>query len=167
MDPHTPNTATSQFIQAVATETMCAYAMLCVDDDDYDEDALPSFGGELDQNQNSTSATSLGVKGKGRAQPYSTTGGGGGGGGGSSNSNSQGLSGNIGSGVGTGGRGGAGQQGSRRTVGGVRVETRYTGVDTLDEPVTATIARDLRSISVKIAQVLYPSRSGAGREVLR
>ncbi|KAL5526474.1 hypothetical protein ACEPAF_8197 [Sanghuangporus sanghuang] len=153
MDPHTPNTATSQFIQA--------------DDDDYDEDALPSFGGELDQNQNSTSATSLGVKGKGRAQPYSTTGGGGGGGGGSSNSNSQGLSGNIGSGGGTGGRGGAGKQGSRRTVGGVRVETRYTGVDTLDEPITATIARDLRSISVKIAQVLYPSRSGAGREVLR
>ncbi|KAL5486111.1 hypothetical protein ACEPAI_7155 [Sanghuangporus weigelae] len=149
MDLHIPNTATSQFIQA--------------DDDDYDEDALPSFGGELSQDQNGTAATSPGGKGKGRAQPYSTSGGGGG----SSSANGQGLSGNIGSGGGVGGRDGAGQQGSRRTVGGVRVETRYTGVDTLDEPVTATIARDLRSIYTKIVQVLYPSRSGTGREVLR
>lgn len=62
---------------------------------------------------------------------------------------------------------------------------RYTGVDTLDEPVSKTIvswlyvwgsldvdkkdlqARDLLSIYTKLVQVLYPRRSGAGREVLR
>jgi len=52
------------------------------------------------------------------------------------------------------------------TVGGMRVETRFTGVDTLDEPVTTTIARDLMSIYTKLVQVLYPRRS-SGREVLR
>ncbi|KAJ1307542.1 hypothetical protein OPQ81_001639 [Rhizoctonia solani] len=52
-------------------------------------------------------------------------------------------------------------------MGGVRLETRYTGADTLDEPVTATIARDLLSIYSKLLQVLYPRRTGAGREVLR
>ncbi|QRV89760.1 protein YIP4 [Ceratobasidium sp. AG-Ba] len=56
---------------------------------------------------------------------------------------------------------------SRQQYGSVRVETRYSGVDTLDEPVTATIARDLLSIYNKLLQVLYPRRTGAGREVLR
>ncbi|KAI9567408.1 hypothetical protein HD554DRAFT_999546 [Boletus coccyginus] len=55
---------------------------------------------------------------------------------------------------------------ARQTVGGIRVETRYTGVDTLDEPVTTTIARDLSSIYAKLVQVLYP-RKATGREVLR
>ncbi|KIY46907.1 Yip1 domain-containing protein, partial [Fistulina hepatica ATCC 64428] len=43
---------------------------------------------------------------------------------------------------------------------------RYSGVDTLDEPVTTTIARDLKSIYTKLIQVLYPRRA-TGREVLR
>lgn len=47
------------------------------------------------------------------------------------------------------------------------VRNRYTGVDTLDEPVTTTMARDLLSIYSKIVQVLYPRRSGDAREVLR
>ncbi|KAF5391621.1 hypothetical protein D9757_002407 [Collybiopsis confluens] len=55
---------------------------------------------------------------------------------------------------------------ARHTIGGVQVETRYSGVDTLDEPVSQTIARDLLSIYSKLIQVVYPRRSG-GREVLR
>ncbi|CAE6410168.1 unnamed protein product [Rhizoctonia solani] len=75
------------------------------------------------------------------------------------------LSGNIGSssGTGTGGH----SNSTRQQYGGVKLETRYTGADTLDEPVTATIARDLLSIYSKLLQVLYPRRAGAGREVLR
>ncbi|CCO28938.1 Protein YIP4 AltName: Full=YPT-interacting protein 4 [Rhizoctonia solani AG-1 IB] len=75
------------------------------------------------------------------------------------------LSGNIGSssGTGTGGH----SNSTRQQYGGVRLETRYAGADTLDEPVTATIARDLLSIYSKLLQVLYPRRAGAGREVLR
>ncbi|KAG8719192.1 hypothetical protein FRC08_003419 [Ceratobasidium sp. 394] len=75
------------------------------------------------------------------------------------------LSGNIGSSSGTGIQGRPNS--TRQQYGGVRVETRYSGVDTLDEPVTATIARDLLSIYSKLLQVLYPRRTGAGREVLR
>lgn len=56
---------------------------------------------------------------------------------------------------------------TKKTVGGLRLETRYTGVDTLDEPVTTTIARDLLSIYTKLVQVLYPKRTGSSREVLR
>ncbi|KAF7336700.1 Protein YIP [Mycena venus] len=69
------------------------------------------------------------------------------------------LSGNIGSGP---------SRPTRSTVGGVQVERRqvYSGADTLDEPVSATIARDLLSIYSKLIQVLYPVRS-TGREVLR
>src|SRR6267154_2316416 len=59
---------------------------------------------------------------------------------------------------------------------------RYSGVDTLDEPITTTIvgavtlvlsckltpdqARDLLSIYSKLVHVLYPRKS-SGREVLR
>ncbi|KAG9127236.1 hypothetical protein FRC07_000053 [Ceratobasidium sp. 392] len=75
------------------------------------------------------------------------------------------LSGNIGSSSEARGQGGLNS--TRQEYGGVRVETRYSGVDTLDEPVTATIARDLLSIYSKLLQVLYPRRTGAGREVLR
>ncbi|KAF9223758.1 Yip1-domain-containing protein, partial [Gyrodon lividus] len=70
-----------------------------------------------------------------------------------------GISGNIGSSDGP-------SKPSRQTVGGIRVETRYTGADTLDEPVTTTITRDLLSIYSKLVQVLYPRRA-TGREVLR
>ncbi|KAI0317065.1 hypothetical protein OF83DRAFT_1244292 [Amylostereum chailletii] len=56
---------------------------------------------------------------------------------------------------------------ARQTIGGVRVETRFSGGDTLDEPITATIGRDLLSIYNKLVQVLYPLRKGTGREVLK
>ncbi|KAI0250251.1 hypothetical protein BJV78DRAFT_600807 [Lactifluus subvellereus] len=56
---------------------------------------------------------------------------------------------------------------AHQSFGGVRVETRYGGIDTLDESITATIGRDLLSIYNKLVQVLYPMRKGAGREVLR
>ncbi|KAF6757189.1 hypothetical protein DFP72DRAFT_1032566 [Ephemerocybe angulata] len=137
MDPaRTPLTASSQFIQAD-------------DDDDLDEDNIPGFthpslaqapGTPLDKG-----------KGPSRYEPEQlapVT----------SNANPEGsssLSGNIGSGG-----------PSRQTLGGVQVETRYSGADTLDEPVTTTIARDLFSIYTKLVQVLYPRRS-SGREVLR
>ncbi|KAG2741238.1 Yip1-domain-containing protein [Suillus brevipes Sb2] len=71
----------------------------------------------------------------------------------------QNVSGNIGS-------NGSSSSPNRQTVGGIRVETRYSGVDTLDEPVTTTITRDLLSIYSKLVHVLYPRKS-SGREVLR
>ncbi|KAH9945134.1 uncharacterized protein BXZ73DRAFT_96123 [Epithele typhae] len=51
-------------------------------------------------------------------------------------------------------------------VGGVRVETRHTGTDTLDEPVLTTIGRDAFSIYVKLIQVLYPPKGG-NRDLLK
>jgi hypothetical protein len=70
------------------------------------------------------------------------------------------LSGNIGSGP------SGAPRPTRQMLGGVQVETRYTGMDTLDEPVLTTIGRDLLSIYTKLVQVLYPRKS-SGREVLR
>ncbi|KAI5122901.1 hypothetical protein M0805_007579 [Coniferiporia weirii] len=139
MEPITPHTATSQFIQAD-------------DDDDYDEEALPSFSGPTMESDSLSPVD----KGKQRAPDQLAPPG--------SSSNAAPLSGNIGS---PANGSGATPKGSRRTVGGVQVETRYSGVDTLDEPVMTTIVRDLHSIYIKLVQVLYPSRSGAGREVLR
>ncbi|KAJ7455370.1 hypothetical protein B0H11DRAFT_2067818 [Mycena galericulata] len=118
------------------------------DDDDLDEDSIPGFSHPtIPQSPAPTS------KGKGRARepeqlaPPS-----------SGNGNaSPSLSGNIGSGA---------PRAVRSTVGGVQVERRYAGVDTLDEPVSTTIARDLFSIYNKLVQVLYPRRA-TGREVLR
>ncbi|KZP25149.1 Yip1-domain-containing protein [Athelia psychrophila] len=100
-----------------------------------------------------------GTKGKGRAPqtpeqlaPPSGSG---------SHAQTAGLSGNIGAPSANGGA-----RAARQTVGGVQVESRFTGVDTLDEPVTTTIGRDLLSIYLKLVQVLYPRRS-EGREVLK
>jgi len=137
--PLTPGTATSQFIQA--------------DDDDFDEESIPAFSRPALPSNGSISSNN---KGKSRAPEQLAPPGTGSGG-----LSSPQLSGNIGSSSGTAGRG------PRRTVGGVRVETRYSGVDTLDEPVMTTIARDLMSIYSKLVQVLYPRRSGGNREVLR
>jgi len=118
------------------------------DDDDFDEDNIPGFShptiSQLPQD-----------KGKGRArepdQLASPS---------DASPSSAAVSGNIGSSVtGT-------LRPTRETFGGVRVETRYTGIDTLDEPVSKTIARDLLSIYSKLIQVLYPRKSN-GREVLR
>ncbi|KAG5651921.1 hypothetical protein H0H81_006936 [Sphagnurus paluster] len=132
----TPLTATSQFIQADD------------DDEDLDEDDIPGF-------THPVLASPVGDKGKARARepevlapPTSGRGG------------SPALSGNIGSSA-----DGAARP-ARQTVGGLQVETRYSGIDTLDEPVTTTIARDLLSIYAKLVQVLYPRKS-SGREVLR
>ncbi|TFK40162.1 hypothetical protein BDQ12DRAFT_602144 [Crucibulum laeve] len=138
----TPLTATSQFIQAVD------------DDDDLDEENIPGFS-----HPGMVQSPQFPDKGKGRARvpeqlapPSSANG---------ALANPS-LSGNIGSLNGQG----APRTATRQTVGGVQVETRFTGVDTLDEPVTTTIARDLLSIYSKLVQVLYPRKS-SGREVLK
>ncbi|KAG8954429.1 hypothetical protein FRC04_011756 [Tulasnella sp. 424] len=125
-------------------------------DDDIDESALPSYAPEDVFVPTPTSG-----KGKGRPQPDVLA----------SPSGQQPLSGNIGSsgaGAGPAGGGSGGPRGpTRQKIGGIQVETRYSGVDTLDEPVLTTIGRDLTSIYTKLIQVLYPARSGANREVLR
>ncbi|CCM00112.1 uncharacterized protein FIBRA_02139 [Fibroporia radiculosa] len=132
----TPLTSTSQFIQAD-------------DDDDLDEESIPGF-------THPSLATPLSPhinKGKGRApeQPRSAS---------AANFPTSPVSGNIGSAPNVGPRP------ARSTVGGVQVEMRYTGVDTLDEPVSTTIGRDLLSIYTKTVHVLYPPKAGS-REVLR
>ncbi|CAL1716665.1 unnamed protein product [Somion occarium] len=135
----TPLTSTSQFIQAD-------------DEEDFDEEAIPGFSHPSMQTT-PLSATAA-DKGKGRAAEQLATPSG-------SDYPRTPVSGNIGSGP------NGVPPSSRRTVGGVQVETRYTGVDTLDEPITTTIARDLLSIYTKLVQVLYPPRSGSSRELLR
>ncbi|KAK7050924.1 hypothetical protein VNI00_005036 [Paramarasmius palmivorus] len=118
------------------------------DDDDFDEENIPGFAHPSMGPQSPQPD-----KGKNRvrepeqlAQPNGTS--------------SSGLSGNIGS------SSSGPSRPARQTVGGIQVETRYSGVDTLDEPVSTTIARDLLSIYSKLIQVTYPRRS-SGREVLR
>ncbi|KJA26248.1 hypothetical protein HYPSUDRAFT_36517 [Hypholoma sublateritium FD-334 SS-4] len=138
----TPLTASSQFIQADD------------DDDDLDEENIPGFS------HPGLSYSPSADKGKSRAtfipdQLASAT---------TSNARPQpspAVSGNIG----TASQGTA-RTANRQTLGGVQIETRFSGGDTLDEPVTTTIARDLMSIYTKLVQVLYPRRSN-GREVLR
>ncbi|KIK10181.1 hypothetical protein K443DRAFT_670807 [Laccaria amethystina LaAM-08-1] len=141
----TPLTATSQFIQADD------------DDDDFDEENIPGFAHPaLASPQSPPPLTNKG-KGRARFEPEQLAP--------SANGRpgTSGLSGNIGS---VSSQGTTGKGATRQTIGGVRVETRFSGGDTLDEPVTATIARDLFSIYSKLVQVLYPRRS-SGREVLR
>ncbi|OAX38813.1 Yip1-domain-containing protein [Rhizopogon vinicolor AM-OR11-026] len=112
------------------------------DDDDLDDQDIPGF----------SAPSPITDKGKSRApeqlaQPSVTP------------SLNQNVSGNIASNA-------SASNPNRQTVGGIQVETRYSGVNTLDEPVTATIARDLLSIYSKLIHVLYPRKS-SGREVLR
>ncbi|KAF8954013.1 hypothetical protein BDZ97DRAFT_1869202 [Flammula alnicola] len=142
MDPaRTPLTASSQFIQADD------------DDDDLDEENIPGFS------HPGLAQSPVADKGKGRATfvpdqlapPITSNG----------RPMSPVVSGNIGS-----SSQGATRSANRQMLGGVQVETRYSGGDTLDEPVTTTIARDLLSIYSKLVQVLYPRRS-SGREVLK
>ncbi|KAJ8590735.1 Yip1-domain-containing protein [Rhizopogon salebrosus TDB-379] len=113
------------------------------DDDDLDEQDIPGF----------SAPSPIADKGKSRApeqlaQPLAHP-----------PPNQNAVSGNIGS-------NNSASNSNRQTVGGIQVETRYSGVDTLDEPVTATITRDLLSIYSKLVHVLYPRKS-SGREVLR
>jgi hypothetical protein len=139
MDPlKTPLTASSQFIQADD------------DDDDLDEESIPAFSHPA-----LAQSPRLQDQGKGKAkEPGNIE---------NSNSSAGGtnpLSGNIGSSP------SGGPRTTSQTVGGMRMETRYSGLDTLDEPIMTTISRDLLSIYTKIVQVLYPRRA-TGREVLR
>ncbi|KAF8802460.1 Yip1-domain-containing protein [Phlegmacium glaucopus] len=136
----TPLTASSQFIQAD-------------DDDDLNDDDIPGFS------HPALATATIPDKGKGRARPEpdqlappSSSNG---------RPLSPAVSGNIGSSSQT-----AQRPANRQTVGGMQVETRFSTTDTLDEPVTKTIARDLFSIYTKLVQVLYPRRT-SGREVLR
>jgi protein YIPF6 len=111
-------------------------------DEDFDEDNIPGFS-----HPTLAAQSPLPGKGKGRAPPEQLAPPSGAGG----RPQSPNVSGNIGS---TNANGNVGA-GTRRTIGGVQVETRYesiyfwiedsltgcryTGVDTLDEPVTTTI----------------------------
>ncbi|KAF7973511.1 hypothetical protein HWV62_15026 [Athelia sp. TMB] len=108
----TPLTATSQFIEAD-------------NDDDFDEDDIPAFA-----HPSLGTQSPGGAKGKGRAAPEQLAPPSGAG----QAPQGAGLSGNIGAPPTNGG-----PRAARQTVGGVQVETRYTGLDTLDEPVLTTI----------------------------
>ncbi|KAG8886384.1 hypothetical protein FRB97_004919 [Tulasnella sp. 331] len=126
------------------------------DDDDIDESALPAYSQPELEYDVVPSPLAKPNPNKGKAR----------------DDGNQLLSGKIGQASSSpGGHGGGGAGSSKGTtrqkLGGVSVETRYSGVDTLDEPVLTTIARDLRSIYTKLIQVLYPPRAGASREVLR
>ncbi|GBE87976.1 hypothetical protein BKA93DRAFT_818536 [Sparassis latifolia] len=136
-DTTTPLTSTSQFIQAD-------------DDDDFDEDAIPAFTHPA---LAASPTTPDSGKGKGRAADQLDASG--------SHLSSSPISGNIG-----GPANGAPRSG-RRTVAGVQVENRYSGVNTLDEPISTTFGRDLLSIYTKLVQIMYPPRAGNKREVLR
>ncbi|KAH8092646.1 Yip1-domain-containing protein [Cristinia sonorae] len=157
----TPLTSTSQFIQAD-------------EDDDFDEESIPGFSHPA-MEPTPRSAT-MQDKGKGRQADRLATPTG------ESSFPRSPLAGNIGS------TPNGAPKPNRTTIGGVRVETRFTGGDTLDEPISTTIvraslawlsnthtkqlnhprkARDLLSIYTKLIQVLYPPRSGSSREVLR
>jgi len=134
----TPLTASSQFIQAD-------------DDDELNEDYIPGYS------HPAMPSPKPADKGKGRADPEQLT---------TPSSALNGrpgpsVSGNIGSAP-----AGSAARPARQTVGGIQVETRYSNVDTLDEPILTTIGRDLFSIYTKLIQVLYPRRA-TGREVLR
>ncbi|KAI9512060.1 Yip1-domain-containing protein [Russula earlei] len=137
----TPQSATAKYIQADDTDTDTD------DDDDLNDEDIPGFGA-------GTPLLATPDKGKGRAPQKNLA--------------SPGvpppgvLSGSINAPANAPPR-----SSTRQSFGGVQVETRYGGIDTLDEPVTATIGRDLFSIYNKLVQVLYPIRKGAGREVLR
>jgi len=118
------------------------------DDDDIDESALPGFS-----HPTMRPITPPLNKGKSRAPEQLALPAG------SAPPNQ--ISGNIGTPIGSASRG------ARQNFGGIQVESRSGGVDTLDEPVLTTIVRDLKSIYHKLIQVLYPPRQGKNREVLR
>jgi len=118
------------------------------DDDDIDESAIPAFS-----HPTMRPSTPPLNKGKSRAPEQLALPAG-------STPPNQ-LSGNIGTPI------GGASRGPRRNFGGIQVESRSGGIDTLDEPIATTIVRDLRSIYHKLIQVLYPPRQGKNREVLR
>ncbi|KAG8935950.1 hypothetical protein FRC02_005425 [Tulasnella sp. 418] len=127
------------------------------DDDDDDDSYLPAFSQpELELDNTPQQLSPQPAKGKARADPAVNP-----------------LSGNIGSaspsisGPPSSSAPNGTPRPTRQKIGGIQVETRYSGADTLDEPVLTTIARDLKSIYSKLIQVLYPIRSGESREVLR
>ncbi|GJN94152.1 hypothetical protein Rhopal_007226-T1 [Rhodotorula paludigena] len=110
-----------------------------ISDDEADDLVATSSQGLLPTHR--VPASSANNKGKGRAT-------------------SPALEGRIGSAP--GGQAPIGSRTQRQTTfGGIQTETRYTGTDTLDEPVSETIMRDLRAIGNKIVQVLHPTSDNA------
>ncbi|KAF9778985.1 Yip1 domain-containing protein [Thelephora terrestris] len=136
-------------MDAVPTPTTATSQFIQADDDDdIDESAIPAF-----THPTMRPSTPPYNKGKLKApeQLSLPTG--------SASSNQ--LSGNIGTPI------GGATRGARQNFGGIQVESRSGGIDTLDEPIVTTIARDLKSIYHKLIQVLYPPRQGHNSEVLR
>ncbi|KAI9620923.1 hypothetical protein H4Q26_013598 [Puccinia striiformis f. sp. tritici PST-130] len=60
------------------------------------------------------------------------------------------------------------RQSSRKNFGGIMTESRYgSGINTLDEPISETIMRDLTAIGSKMVLILYPAGSSSSKAVLR
>ncbi|CAH7689233.1 Yip1 domain-containing protein [Phakopsora pachyrhizi] len=57
---------------------------------------------------------------------------------------------------------------TRRSIGGIMTESRYgSGINTLDEPISETIMRDLSAIGSKMIVILYPAGSKSSKSVLK
>lgn len=57
---------------------------------------------------------------------------------------------------------------TRRAIGGIMTESRYgSGLNTLDEPISETIMRDLTAIGSKMVLILYPAGSSSSKALLR
>ncbi|KAH9807743.1 Yip1 domain-containing protein [Melampsora americana] len=135
-----------------------SHAALTVEPDSDDEDLVAIPQSEINQQP---SQKSLNVdKGKTRANPTSpvilTPG---------TSTNRPALSGQIGD----SNRSTAGSsRPQRHAIGGIMTESRYgSGLNTLDEPISETIMRDLSAIGSKIVLILYPSGSSSSKAVLR
>lgn len=60
------------------------------------------------------------------------------------------------------------RQSSRKNFGGIIAESRYgSGINTLDEPISETIMRDLTAIGSKMILILYPAGSSSSKALLR
>jgi len=57
---------------------------------------------------------------------------------------------------------------TRKSFGGIVAESRYgSGINTLDEPISETIMRDLTAIGSKMVLILYPAGSSSSKALLR
>ncbi|EFP85728.1 uncharacterized protein PGTG_11057 [Puccinia graminis f. sp. tritici CRL 75-36-700-3] len=60
------------------------------------------------------------------------------------------------------------RQSTRKNFGGIMTESRYgSGINTLDEPISETIMRDLTAIGSKMVLILYPAGSSSSKALLR
>ncbi|KAG0149314.1 hypothetical protein CROQUDRAFT_653890 [Cronartium quercuum f. sp. fusiforme G11] len=79
-----------------------------------------------------------------------------------------GFSGHIGDSSGSATSRGGSSRPQRQAIGGIVTETRHgSGLNTLDEPISETIMRDLSAIGSKIVLILYPAGSSSSKAVLR